>query len=142
MPDARLADKYGRLLERIERPGPAADRVAEIFRAGKREQLLGGLDAHGVPFAPLKPTTLANPRRRPGGPLIPGGPGADLIVHYQVTVTPSSGSLEVSAGWPFPFVRYLRSGTSRMVARDPGGFRDEDRSKALQALSDHVHGPD
>jgi len=141
MPD-RLADRYGRILDRAERPGPVAEPIASIFREGKREQLLAGHDARGVPFAPLRPATLANPRRPAGGPLIPGGPAARLIVEYRVTVSPSAGRLDVSAGWPFPFVQYLRSGTRKMVARDPGGFRDGDRARALEVLSDHVHGPD
>lgn len=135
-----LSEKYRGIRDRISRPDPVAESIRSILTEGKREQLLAGVDASGNAFAPLRPATLANPRRKPGGPLIPGGSSADLIVHYQVTVTPSQGRLEVSAGWPFPFVRYLKTGTRKMVARDPGGFREKDRSRALNQLSEFVHG--
>lgn len=136
-----LADRYQSLLDRTNRPDPAAESIRSIFVEGKREQLLAGLDARGDAFAPLRPSTLANRRRKPGGPLVPGGASADLIVRYRVTVDPSPGRLEVSAGWPYPFVRYLRDGTRKMARRDPTGFRDVDRQQALTKLSEYLNGP-
>lgn len=131
-----LAEKYSGILDRTNRPDPAAEAIRSIFLSGKREQLLSGVDAHGNHYAPLLPQSLKN--RQPGPPLVPGGPAARLIVEYRVDVIAAPGRLEVSAGWPFEFVRYLRTGTREMVARDPGGFRDGDRTQALTKLSEFL----
>jgi hypothetical protein len=135
-----LLERNQSILRRIDHLEPIADRVVEVLRAGKRQQLLSGLDAQGLPFAPLARSTLANPRRAAGGPLVPGEQAADLVVHYEVTVTVRSAELVAAAGWPFGFVRWLRTGTRKMPRRDPGGFRSEDMAKAMALLKEHIFG--
>jgi hypothetical protein len=133
-----LLERNRGILGRVDAPGPVAGRIAEVLRDGKREHLLAGVDSQGVPFAPLARSTVADPRRRPGGPLVPGEAAADLIVHYRVDVTIEPGRVTCSAGWPFGFVRYLRSGTRKMPRRDPGGFRGQDRSGAMATLKEFL----
>ena len=54
---------------------------------------------------------------------------------YRVTVAVMANRLEISAGWPgLDFIQYLRSGTRKMPARDPGGFREQDKAKCGQIL--------
>lgn len=137
-----LADRYDGLARRAGDLGPIADRVRQVLRAGKRAHLLEGIDAAGAAYAPLAKSTLRKPRRSPI-PLIPDGEDSGLIAGYSVAVSPGRSRLDVSAGWPGrDHVRYLRSGTSRMPRRDPGGFRDADRAEILGILSEHCHGSD
>jgi len=118
----------------------AAGRIRGILAAGKREQLLAGVDAAGMPFAPLSPATLRRPRANPT-PLVPDGPNSGLIAGYVVEATAEPGRIAVSAGWPGRgYVRYLRSGTRRMPARDPGGFRPADTDACRAAIRGHVMG--
>jgi hypothetical protein len=137
-----LEAKYGGIAARADSPGPAAERIVEVLKRGKREQLLAGVDADGEDFAPLAASTLKRPRQCPT-PLIPDGPESGLILGYSVEVAAAPGRLEISAGWPDrDYVRYHRTGTARMPRRDPGGFRAADRQECLSILSEHINGPD
>ena len=135
-----LLERNTELLRRIDHLDPIASRIEDALRRGKREQLLAGVDSTGTPYAPLAAKTRANPRRGPGGPLVADGASSDLIVHYEVAVAIEPGRLVVSAGWPFAFVRYLKSGTRKMPRRDPGGFRAQDLATAMAILKEHVRG--
>jgi len=115
--------------------------VKAVFVEGKRSQLLAGVDADGVPFAPLQPSTLRSRTRGPGGPLTPDGDASEIITGYAVTVTPAPEQVRIEAGWPgLPWVRYHQGGTARMARRDPGGFRREDAAEALRMFRDHIMG--
>jgi hypothetical protein len=130
-----LLERNQTLLERARHLERIAEPVRELLVRGKREQLMSGRDALGVPFAPLLPSTRKNPRRGHGGPLVPDGEASKLITGYQVTIVAGDDELVISAGWPgLSFVRYLKSGTRRMVRRDPGGFRQEDRNTLMDKL--------
>jgi hypothetical protein len=134
----RLLQKYQGIADRIERPAPIAERVGALFEAGKRVQLSLGVDAEGTPFAPLAASTLRY--RGPGEPLDP--PGSRIASGYRVEVQAEPARLVVRAGWPgVDFVQYHQSGTRNMPRRDPGGFRDEDRFKALEEWRGYIYDP-
>lgn len=133
-----LLERNRTLLERITRPAAIAEPLEDLFRRGKHAQLLEGRDARGVPFAPLAPATLRRPRESTT-PLLPHGAASRPISAYVVTVSAEPGRLRVEAAWPgFPQIRFLASGTRRMPARDPGGFRPEDVAAAMRLLKDWV----
>lgn len=139
-----LLERNKGIARRAEDLGDVAGRIADILRAGKRDQLLAGVDAAGRPFAPLSPATLSRKGRTDPRPLIPLGESSSLIVGYVVDTSVETSRLIVSAGWPGrPEVQYLRSGTRRMPARDPGGFRAQDLEQCRGVVRAHVmEGPD
>jgi hypothetical protein len=120
---------------------PIQPKVEATLKAGKREQLMQGVDARGVPYTPLLASTLRGKRVSPRPLVGLKGEASPLITGYAVETTVKRGSLEVSAGWPGQdYVRYLRTGTGRMVARDPGGFRPKDLEECRKLLRLHVLG--
>jgi hypothetical protein len=136
-----LLERNQEILRRVRDLRPAAERIEGILRTGKREQLLSGQDAGGIPFVPLARSTLERPRRSPT-PLVPDGADSDLVVGYVAKADVRPGQITIRAGWPgLLFVRYLRSGTRRMPARDPGGFRAQDLEQSRKVLREFLtHG--
>jgi hypothetical protein len=133
-----LLDRNKGILRRIEDPRPISEQIAGIFRAGKREQLRGGADATGIPFQPLKPSTLKR-RKGAGPPLLPRGDASRISSGYTVDVETDRDGLTVKAGWPgLDWVRWHRTGTRTLPRRDPGGFRAEDIKRALRAFKDWI----
>lgn len=138
MPETLLDRNLG-IARRAEQLGPLAPALADILRRGKRDQLLAGRDARGSAYAQLAASTLRRKGRRSAVPLVGDGEASGLIVGYAVEITEHAGRLTVDAGWPGrPYVQYLRSGTRRMPARDPGGFRPEDLAECTERLRRHV----
>jgi hypothetical protein len=136
-----LLERNQGIARRAEDLAAASARVRAILVDGKREQLLSGVDATGRPFAPLARSTLARKGRRSPSPLLPDGPASGLITGYSVDVSLEPGRMTIDAGWPGrDYVRYLRSGTRRMPARDPGGFRPEDLERCRREVKEHVMG--
>ena len=125
------------LLDRLGRLNEVAEPVRRIFVDGKREQLLAGVDAQGVAFAPLAPSTLR--RRNVGPPLVPHGSQSRLITGYVVTVEAHGTELTVDGDWPgLDWVKYHASGTKHMPKRDPGGFREQDKAAAAETVKEFV----
>ncbi len=135
-----LLEHNTQIAARIDRPSPSVlDRVKDVLVRGKREQLLAGHDAQGSTFAALRPSTLASGRRGAGGPLVPDGEASRIITGYVVTLTPEPARIVVEAGWPgLDWVRYHRTGTSRMTRRDPGGFRPQDKAQAMNLWQEEI----
>lgn len=129
---ARLAEVLGRLGDLSPIAGPA-ERLAW---AANRDRLLQGLDPRGDAFAPLRPSTLADRRRRgcpPGPPLLRHGEASRAIAGCAVDAFPGPGRLAVSKSWPgFPAMRYHISGTPTMPARDPSGFSPVEVAELLK----------
>lgn len=132
-----LLERNEAIARRVDSLRPAADRIGEVLRRGKAEQLLAGVDAAGRGYAPASPATLR--RRGPGQVLVPDGEASRLIRDYTVTAEVQPGRIRVSAGWPgLDWVRYHRTGTRRMPARDPGGFRESDLAECREILQRYV----
>ena len=125
------------LLDRLGRLNEVAEPVRRIFVDGKREQLLAGVDAQGVAFAPLAQSTLQ--RRNVGPPLIPHGSQSRLITGYVVTVEAHGAELTVDGDWPgIDWVKYHMTGTKHMPKRDPGGFREQDKAASADVVREFV----
>lgn len=134
-----LLERNQGILRRAEDLGPIAERVRAVLERGKRDQLLAGVDAAGSAYPPLADATLRRRKGRDPRPLIALGEASGLIVGYTVDVSIAPGKLTVSAGWPGrPELQYLRTGTRRMPARDPGGFRAEDLDEIRRLLRERV----
>lgn len=82
----RLQDHIAAIQE-AARPGSKAQtnfrgRLDKVIREDHRDKILRGVDGRGRPMAPLAASTLANPRRGPGGPLGTHGARARFITHF------------------------------------------------------------
>jgi hypothetical protein len=133
-----LLERNTEILARLGRLQEVAEPIAQIFREGKREQLLAGADAGGFPFAPLAPSTLSH-RQGSGPPLAPNGSSSRVITGYVVSVEVDARGLTISAGWPaLDWIKYHRTGTKRMPKRDPGGFRDQDKAAATKVIEEFI----
>jgi hypothetical protein len=133
-----LEERNKQILGRLENLSPLEGIVRQIMVDGKRDQLLEGRDAQGVPFAPLAQSTLKH-RPGPRPPLAPRFAESAIVTGYQVTVQAARGELRITAGWPFLYwVKYHRTGTRRMPRRDPGGFRPADVMDATRRLRDYL----
>lgn len=137
-------DEAKGILARMNNTRPVHGKIQQIFKDGKKEQLLQGVDWQGRKFAPLKPSTLKR-RRGKGPPLVPKGEDSRPITHYYVLVDPAGpGQVAVEADWHVPWMKYHntgtknRDGTQRMVARPPGGFRARDVEKGAEALDEWI----
>jgi hypothetical protein len=133
-----LSERNQQILDRLGRLNEVAEPIKSIFVEGKREQLMAGVSAQGAPFAPLAPSTLRR-REGSGAPLVPHGSGSRLITGYVVSVEARRGELAVGASWPgLPWVQYHRTGTRKMPKRDPGGFREQDKAKAVATIVEFI----
>ena len=116
---------------------PVEHRLRQVFVEGKRFQLTRGVDARGVAFAPLKPSTQQH-RSGTGPPLAPQGVNSDIVTRYDVRIEQAVNGLVLLAGWPMAWVKYHREGGRNLPRRDPGGFREEDKRDAMKIIRDWV----
>jgi hypothetical protein len=135
--------------------GPAAERLADLARRcgdltplrepvrqilvdGNRERSLAGTDPQGRSFAALAASTLRR-RRGTGPPLAPRGAQSRVVTAYEVDVLAGAGRLSFTGSWPsLPWMEYHHSGTARMPARNPYGFRQQDLDEVRALLVRHV----
>ena len=129
-------------LRRLKDPDlrPLAREIAETLVEGNREGLLAGSDADGDAMAELADSTYGRGDRGGlGPPTIPRFSGSRLIDRFRARVEPNAsgrGSV-VRAGWDdAPEVKYLRSGTRHMPARNPVGIRPATRAEIQQLVND------
>ncbi len=114
-----------------------AGRIKAIIEDGNREGLLAGTDATGAPMAPLAEATIKSRRGGFGPPTVPRYAASGLIDRFRVRVDPTATGMKITAGWggDVPQVRFFRSGTKHMPARNPIGFRPETRA-LIQAATE------
>lgn len=128
-------------LRRLEDPDlrPLAEDVAKAIVDGNREGLIAGTDADGRPMVELADSTYKRGREGLGPPTVPRFSGSQLIDRFEVKVEPSSGGkgFRINCGWRgVPQVKYFKSGTKNMPARNPVGIRPETREKIRQIIND------
>jgi hypothetical protein len=135
-------DDLMRYLEKFKNPDlvPLGQDIAKALEEGNREGLLAGLDADGNPMADLEDSTLERRLRREGGmgpPTIPRFSASGLIDRFRVEVAPKAGDgIRIRAGWAgVPQVRYFKTGTRHMVARNPVGIRPATREKINELVA-------
>lgn len=139
MPGNDTAGILGRLAEVLGRLGdlsPIAPAAERLVWAANRDRLLQGLDPRGDALAPLRPSTLADRRRKgcpPGPPLLRHGEASRAIAGCRVDAFPGPGRLEVAKSWPtVPFMQFHISGTPTMPRRDPSGFGGAEVAELLK----------
>lgn len=125
------------ILRRMQDLRPIESKLRRIFVEGKRRQLERGVDARGVAFAPLKPSTREH-RAGTGPPLAPQGPNSDIATKYAVTFERVANGLVLLAGWPMAWIKYHVKGGPKLPRRDPTGFRDEDKTAGIRLIRDWV----
>ncbi len=124
---------------RMKDLSPLALKLEALFEQGKREQLKDGRDAKGNSFMPLARSTLEQPRQS-STPFLKHGDASSILTRYEVTVRFVTGQATVTAGWPMTWVHYHVAGGPHLPRRDPGGFREADKAKALAMVRDYVMG--
>jgi hypothetical protein len=128
---ADLARKCGDLT-------PLREPVRQILVDGNRERSLAGTDPQGRSFASLAASTLRR-RRGSGPPLAPRGAQSRVVTAYEVDVLAGAGRLTFTGSWPsLPWMEYHHTGTARMPARNPYGFRQQDLDEVRDLLVRHV----
>ena len=134
---ATILEETTRLEARMRDPRPIAADVEQVLRDGNRIHLLAAVDVHGRHYDPPKPATIRS--RGPGTVMVPKDTASVLITRYEVLVELEPGEAIFTAGWPgLDWVHYHVTGTSRMVARDPTGFRAEDLDKTMRLLRSYI----
>jgi hypothetical protein len=129
------------LQARINKPDGLNEQLRVLFERGKREQLLRGLDARGVPFVPLAQSTLEH-HHGSTVPLVPRGEASEIITRHQVVVTATASSIEITGSWPgLDWITYHQTGGRRLPQRDPTGFRAEDKAEAMRLLREWIFLP-
>lgn len=106
-------------------------RVRRAVIEDHKYKLMRSVDGRGRPLVDLASKTLANPRRRPGGPLCSGGLNARFITHFVAkwqngTVYSAAGSQQTLVCYfeqllsratrnhgPRPFAQYHLTGASK-----------------------------
>lgn len=98
---------------------------------GNEQGLLAGLDKDGVPFAPLKESTIKRGRGGFGPPLSPRYSASQLVDRLRVDIEPGGAAgVRVKASWPgVPQLRYFKTGTKYMARRNPAGIRPGTRAR-------------
>lgn len=128
---------------------PIMPELEKLVWNDNAEGLLRGTDKDGHPLAPLSPRTLANPKRGPGGPLVPRGRASRFIDHYRVSsFQQGSGSswtiigawMDIVSSKGVPFAPFHFQGSGRLPQRDLRGVRPEGQTKLRRALSDWLLG--
>lgn len=133
-----LLRKYRGIQERLDDLSPLEPRLREIYTDGKREQLLQGRGTQGDDFAPVKASTIKT-RGGSGPPLAPHGEASRIVSGFQVLFERVPATLRIVAGWSLDWVKYHKTGTRHMPKRDPGGFREQDRRAAFDALRKWIY---
>jgi hypothetical protein len=134
-----LLQRNRQILERMRNLAPLAPKLESLFIAGKREQLHEGRDARGQAFIGLAPSTMKQDRQS-STPFLKHGDASSILTRYEVDVKFSTGQLIVSGRWPMDWVHWHVAGGPHLPRRDPGGFREEDKRKALALVRDYVMG--
>jgi hypothetical protein len=134
-------DDIMRDLERYRNPQlmPLALDIKQAIVEGNREGLLAGTDAGGAPMAELKESTVRERVRREGGfgpPTIPRNTSSQLIDRFRAEIEPAGEGFRIRAGWiGVPQVKYFKTGTRNMVARNPVGIRPATRQKINELVA-------
>lgn len=121
---------------------PIMPTLEKIVWDDNAEGLLRGEDKDGRPLAPLSPRTLANPKRGPGGPLVPRGKMSRFIANYRVTsMQRGTGSWILIGSWMnilsksgVPFAPFHFEGSGHLPQRDLRGLRPAGMTKIREAL--------
>lgn len=133
-----IGERISELSRRVSNLAPLVEPVRRILIDGNRERSLAGTDVNGVPFAPVKPSTMLR-RGGDGPPLAPRRAGSREVTGYHVDVRTGDGSLTFTASWPDqPWMEYHHTGTPRMPKRDPYGFREVDLEAVRALLREHI----
>jgi hypothetical protein len=122
---------------------PIMPTLEKLAWEDNEEGLLRGTDKDGRDLVPLSPRTLANPRRGPGGPLIPRSRASRFIANYRVgSIRRGDGNWTIIGAWEnilskkgVPFAPFHFDGAGRLPRRDLRGVRPEGRQKITDALS-------
>ena len=116
--------------------------IKQIVIADNADKLLKGVDKNGNPLAPLAPSTLKNPRRGSGPPLIPRGARSRFITNFEVTWEIQGSSMALKGRYVNilsksgrSFVQYHLNGTSRLPKRDVAGITP----KGWQKIRERQH---
>lgn len=98
---------------------------------GNEQGLLAGLDKDGVPFAPLKESTIKRGRGGFGPPLSPRYSASQLVDRLRVDIEPGGAAgVRVKASWPgVTHLKYHKTGTRNMARRNPAGIRPGTRAR-------------
>jgi hypothetical protein len=103
--------------------------VNQAVVADHKRKMLDGVDGRGRALAPLAASTLADPRRRAGGPLCSGGESARFITHFRATWVEAGGRSVLSCAFvqllskptkkrgPEPFAQYHLTGATKPGSR-------------------------
>lgn len=133
-----IGDRISELSQRVADLTPLIEPVRTILIDGNRERSLAGTDVNGVPFAPVKPSTMLR-RGGDGPPLAPRRAGSREVTGYVVEIRTGGGSLTFTGSWPDqPWMEYHHTGTPRMPKRDPYGFREQDLERVRALLRAHI----
>jgi hypothetical protein len=133
-----LKAKLGAMRDGLDTPAGRrfVAKVKQIVIDDNRDGLLRGLDANGVPFAPLAASTIAH-RDGSGEPLTPHGAASRLIANAVATDYRSGGQVIVILKWVGDvavWIRYHRTGTRKMPRRNPVGVRPAARQRIRDAF--------
>ena len=136
----KVLDRNTQILERATDLSPLIAPITDVLVQGKRQQLLASVTVQGQAFAALAASTLKY-RQGGGPPLLPFGEGSVIYETYTVQLTAEESRLVGIAGWPGnEVVTYHITGTDRMPARDPSGFRREDMAQVRTMMKDFLLG--
>lgn len=127
---------------------PIMPTLEEIMWKDNEEGLMRGTDAMGRPLARLAQSTLANPHRGPGGPLVPRGRLSRFIANYVVgSFRRGDGRWAMIGAWQnlvsdkgTPFASFHFEGRGRLPVRDLRGVRRPGKEKIRNALVDFFLG--
>lgn len=115
---------------------PLALDLREAIIEGNEQGLLAGLDKDGVPFAPLKESTIKRGRGGFGPPLSPRYSASQLVDRLRVDIEPGGeAGVRVKASWPgvthlkYHKTGYLARDGSRVPPRNPAGIRPGTRAR-------------
>jgi hypothetical protein len=119
---------------------PLAETIREIMIQDNAESRLAGLDADGVPFAPLrggrplKPWEIAE-RGGDGPPLAPREAGSRIVAGFDVQLYPlDEGGILILGQWPsMPFLHFHAQGYGHTPARDPVGVSPRGWERVVDA---------
>lgn len=104
--------------------------LKSIVMTDHKDKMLRSVDRYGIPFAPLAPATLRNPRRGPDPrPLIPHGMSSRFITNVEAvwhmvdrvnTLVVQFVNIVNKHGQSF--AQYHMTGGPRLPRRDPSGI--------------------
>ncbi len=127
------------MIDRASHPDllPLAEKVAGIMEEDNRSGLLAGTDSFGDAMTPVEESTIRRGRGGDGPPTVPRHEASRFISDYRVEIIPRELGFTLIGRWPnTPFVRFHRTSTRHMVARDPVGIRPEGLGKIAVACRD------